>query len=260
MQKLLWALALAYMLPGTSVIRKMEDNRFRQGVHSLVVQGSLTLAGDEAEAMAQKLGRTVANGELSIPAVALYKYPGRCRIELRPQGASPDAGMPTPDAGAATPTAPTSFATDRNGVVSSSPDMKSAALLLQLACPLLSSRGDEGEAARLSEHLRGQGVDFETTSLARDENTIAEVIGAGPGELQKPQLWVDKDEFVPLRLISKVGGALYDVRFDPGVGMLDPHPRNVSLFAMTPGQPERLLARFSAEKMEPNAKVDEKQF
>ena len=254
MHKLLWALVLGYMLPGVSLIRRVEDNRARQNVHSLVVHGSFTLTGDAAQALAEKLGKVVLGGELSVPAVATYKYPGRCRLDLVTAPSSPDAGAPAVSA-------PHPFASSRNGVISSSPDMKDAALLLQLACPLLSSRGDEGEAARLIEHLRTQGVDFDVTSLARDENTIAEVVGAGPRELLKPQIWVDKTEFVPLRLILKSGGAFYDVRFDPGVGMLDPHPRTVTILKMGGAdQPEQLLARFNAEKMEPNAKVDEKQF
>jgi hypothetical protein len=254
MHKLLWALVLAYMLPGVSLMRKVEENRFKQGVYSLVVHGSFTLTGDTAEAMAQKLGKVTAHGELSVPAVATYKYPGRCRIDLLPNAGAPDAGAPSP-------AAPHPFASSRNGVLSSSDDMKDAALLLQFACPLLSSRGDEGEAARLTEHLRRQGVDFETTSLARDDNTIAEVIGAGPHDELKPQIWIDKNEFVPLRLILKSGGAFYDIHFDPGVGMLDPHPRAVALSKMgAASEPEQLLARFNAEKMEPNAKVDDKQF
>jgi hypothetical protein len=222
----------------------MEQKREDQHVFSLVVQGSYTLTGTAAQSLAQKLGRFAEGGELNVPAVATYKMPGRCRIDLN---------LPAP--------APKLFAVDRNGVVSGSDEMKDAQILLQLGCPLLASRGSPEEIRLLLEWARSSGVDFQVTSLARANNTVAEVIGAGPHDKLKPQIWIDKDELVPLRVILKKGDAFYDLRFDPGVGIHDSHPRTLELWQMGTGDGgEQLLARFSAEKLEPNAKVDDKLF
>lgn len=240
--------AWAYMLPGGSLVKKMEDRRSEQPVHSVVVHGSFTLTGGAAQSLASRLGRFAEAGELNVPAVASYKMPGRCRIEL--ELGSPDAG------------APPSFAVDRNGQVSGTDDMKAAQLMLQLGCPFLASRGAE-DTGRLIEWAKSSGVDFAVTSLARFNNTIAEVVGAGPHDGLKPQLWIDEDEFVPLRVILKQGGTFYDLRFDPGAGIIDAHPRTIELWQMgtgTQGQGETLLGRFSAEKIEPNAKVEDKIF
>jgi len=239
--------AWAYMLPAESLLRKVEGKREDQHVFSLVVQGSYTLTGPAAQSLAQKLGRFAEGGELNVGAVATYKMPGRCRIDLV---------LPNLAAGTQRP-----FAMDRNGVVSGTDEMKDAQTLLQLGCPLLSSRGSPEETHLLTEWLRNSGVDFQETSLARSNNAIAEVIGAGPHDKLKPQLWIDKDELVPLRVILKKGDTFYDLRFDPGVGILDSHPRTLELWQMGTGDGgEQLLARFSAEKIEPNAKVDDKLF
>ncbi|MBS2027570.1 MAG: hypothetical protein JST54_06685 [Deltaproteobacteria bacterium] len=235
--------AWAYMLPADALLRKMEQKREDQHVFSLVVQGSYTLTGTAAQSLAQKLGRFAEGGELSVPAVATYKMPGRCRIDLN------------------LPAAPRPYAVDRNGVVSGSDEMKDAQTLLQLGCPLLASRGSPEETKLLREWAATSKVDFDVTSLARANNAVAEVIGAGPHDKLKPQIWIDKDELVPLRVILKKGDAFYDLRFDPGVGILDSHPRTLELWQMGTGDGgEQLLARFSAEKIEPNAKVDDKLF
>lgn len=238
--------AWAYMLPGGSLIRKMQAKRDEQPLHSVVVHGSFTLTGPAAQAMAQKLGRFAEGGELSVPAVASYKMPGRCRIELEPQGLANDKRP---------------FAVDRNGQVSGSDELKAGQLMLLLGCPLLAARGGDESARVLIEWAKAAGVEFGTLSLARFNNTIAEVIGAGPHDKLKPQLWIDKDDFVPLRVIMKQGTAFYDLRIDPGAGILDAHPRTLELWQMGTGsEGEQLLGRFSAEKIEPNAKVDDKLF
>lgn len=234
--------AWAYMLPAGSLMRKLAQKRDDQHVHSLVVHGSLTLTGQAAQAMAEKLGKFAEGGELSVPAVANYLMPGRCRIDLQLPNAAP--GAPAP------------FARDANGALSQSPDMATASLLLQLACPLLAARGDDS-AHSLIAWAKAQGVRFNVTSLSRVNSALAEVIGAGPHDALAPQLWIDKDQYVPLRVILKVSGAWYDVRFDPGVGILESHPQTLELWKMGEGKGgEQLLLRFSAGKLLPNAKVD----
>lgn len=50
--------------------------------------------------------------------------------------------------------------------------------------------------------LAAYGIDSEVVSLSRLEKQIAYVIGAKPWELDKPQLWIDKNFRVPVRLIE----------------------------------------------------------
>lgn len=238
------ATASAYMLPGGSVLKKVEEKRQELGASSVQVQGTLTLAGAAASAVAAKLARTAEGGELSVPAVASYKMPGRCRIEL---------------AGASLPT-PHPFAADRNGALQGSEELRPVQTLLALVCPLLSSRGGDESTRTLIEWAKRAGVDFSVTSLTRSQGAIAEVIGAQPREPGKPQLWVDKDNFVCLRVVLKKGAETYAVKLDPGAGILDAHPRTLELWQLGPDGKETLVLRFSAEKIEANAKVDDKLF
>jgi hypothetical protein len=53
--------------------------------------------------------------------------------------------------------------------------------------------------------LKEWGVDAGTRAYALYGSDIAYVIGARPGELDRPQLWIDKDQFRPLRFSGKDG-------------------------------------------------------
>jgi hypothetical protein len=50
------------------------------------------------------------------------------------------------------------------------------------------------------------GVDPEVVSLSRLEGRVAFVIGARPWEGERPQLWIDRDLRVPVRLVTKPAG------------------------------------------------------
>lgn len=60
--------------------------------------------------------------------------------------------------------------------------------------------GTETEAEKL---LRDYGIDPREVNLGRFEKRVAYIIGAKPWEPEKPQLWVDKELMVPLRLVGK---------------------------------------------------------
>ena len=61
--------------------------------------------------------------------------------------------------------------------------------------------------------LKRHQIDSEAVSLGRIDKRIAYVIGGRSWETDKPQLWIDKEYLVPIRLITKgEDGAMIDVR------------------------------------------------
>ena len=241
--------ALAYLLPGWSLVRKTEARRGDLGLRSLQIQGTLLLTGERAQKLSETLHQPLDQGQLALPAVASFKYPGRCRIEL----AAPGGAKRGP------------AVIDRNGVLAGGPELQFLQPLLALSCPLLTSRGgDEGTRA-IVEWMKNLGVDFQTTSLARFEGVIAEVIGADPREQTSSQVWIDKDAFVPLRVIAKQGGAVADARFldlgAPGSGA-DTLPRIIELWRQSAsgGGAGEMLARFTGTKADPNLDIDDALF
>ena len=72
-------------------------------------------------------------------------------------------------------------------------------------------------AERMMRDLEAYGVDTQKISHGRFDGRIAFVIGAKPFETNKPQVWIDKDTYHPLRVIvaGKVGGKelIREVRF-----------------------------------------------
>jgi hypothetical protein len=67
------------------------------------------------------------------------------------------------------------------------------------------------ERAEAKQFISGYGIDGDVVSLSRLDDQIAYVIGAKPWELNKPQLWIDKNFRVPVRLIE-VDSATKEVR------------------------------------------------
>ena len=241
--------ALAYLLPGWSLMRRTEAHRAELGLHSLQTQGTLLLTGERAKTFADRLHQGLDQGQLTLPAVASFKYPGRCRIELPSAGA---AGKPI-------------AVTDRNGALGGSTELQFLQPLLTLGCPLLTSRGGDEGLRSIIEWMKTLGVDIQTASLGRFNSHIAEVVGAEARDLASPQVWIDKDEFVPLRVLAKLNGTVYDVRYldlgAPGSGA-ETLPRIIELWQLpAKGEgPGELLARFTGAKADANATVDDALF
>ncbi len=59
--------------------------------------------------------------------------------------------------------------------------------------------------------LTGLKVNMKETTLARFHGRVAYVIGAKEWERDRPQLWIDKDSFLPLRLFVPDGRSLVDI-------------------------------------------------
>ena len=58
------------------------------------------------------------------------------------------------------------------------------------------------DAAQVMATLRTLGIDPSVTSLGRQDRRVVYVIGAGPREPNRPQLWLDKKLLVPVRLVT----------------------------------------------------------
>jgi len=75
--------------------------------------------------------------------------------------------------------------------------------------------------------LRQMKVNLSRTSLARAGTTILWVIGAGPHDKHLPQVHLERKTGRLRRVVTRVGGLVYDVRFDgrfakDGVGLSFP--------------------------------------
>jgi len=87
--------------------------------------------------------------------------------------------------------------------------------LLELACPLIAYRGLKNAEAEVALRTTAgtAGIDLNTrTALDRLNDVVVEVIGAGPRQLDRPQLWLYKDSHAPARLIAKRDGHVEDLR------------------------------------------------
>jgi hypothetical protein len=170
------------------------------------------------------------------------KVPGRCRLEValpdEPAGRRPYVAVR--DAKLSGPLA----------------QVPAAAALVRSACALLATPagGEPGEAHAAT--LSRQGVALGEATLGRFDGRIAYVVG-GRQKDAKPLLFVEKDGFQPLRLVSAVGKELLDVRL---VGWGSPmggdwFPRAVDVHAK-----DAPLLRFDTEKASANPKLPEPLF
>jgi outer membrane lipoprotein-sorting protein len=61
---------------------------------------------------------------------------------------------------------------------------------------------------RLVGVLKRLGIDTATVTLGRQGSTVAYIIGGKAQDTEKPLLWIDKENFLPLKLVTtqKAGG------------------------------------------------------
>jgi hypothetical protein len=119
--------------------------------------------------------------------------------------------------------------------------------LLKLACPLIAYRGQNTPSAeqtlRAAAAEAGIPVDTAPTALTRLFDRVAIVIGAPARLLDRPQLWLYKDNGAPARLLAKSEDRLDDLRLlqygNPAAA--DWLPRVVELW-----HGATLVARFEA--------------
>jgi hypothetical protein len=231
--------AAAYVLPVPAILRRVGERRAALELASLEVTGTLVAEADAAERIAAALGQRAPGGPLSVPARLLVKVPGRCRLELAPPGVAEGARP---------------FVAVRDAKLASGGglgDVPAAAALVRGACTVLgvSTGGDASSAYAAA--LGRRGVPLAEASLGRFDGQIAYVIGARANDA-KPRLFVAKDGFQPLRLVTEDGGALRDVRLlgwgSPTGG--DWFPRAAEVW-----EGDRARLRFTTERAAANPKL-----
>jgi hypothetical protein len=245
--------ALGYLPPATALLKRVVQKRDDLGLTSIEVDGTLDLEGDAALAAGSVLAppagsvAPAASGpNLSLPATVLLKAPGRCRLELVPEGVPP-AARPA-----------LSFRGARVSSQKGLDGLPAVRALLGGLCTLLAERGAGGaEPERyLAERLATEGVSLTDVSFGRLDGRIAWVLG-GRSPDSHAQAWIDKLTFEPVRFVAPVAGVTRDVRLidygSPIGGVI--FPRAVEVWSS-----EKLEARFTPSKVTTNQKLPDALF
>jgi len=247
----LLALALAapaagYLPPSSAILKRVVQRRDELRLTSFEARGSVAFTGETARRVAAELRLPPPAGELTLLALIAVKAPGRCRLELAPEGV-PLAERPA-----------VSLRTGRvlghRGLESVAP----ARALVEGLCTLLgekTSGGPEPERA-FAQGLAARGVALPEVALGRLAGRVAWVLGGRPQEA-RPQAWVDKQTFQPVRLMAPLGGAPRDLRlldFGAPVGG-DAFPRAVEVWSGN-----ELELRFVVEKLTQNPRLPDAVF
>ncbi len=237
--------ALGYLLPVTGILKRLAQRRENLALGSLEVRGTFFMGGEAGKAASQATGIPLIGFELSAAAIVSIKMPGRCRLELTPPDLS-DADRPA--------------VVVRQGKVTGAKGLERSAqaqALLRSVCAVLGERPGGAEPDRpYAEELARLGVPLGDVYLGRFGGRVAYVLGARPQE-KKPQAWVDKQTFQPVRVVSTFGGTLFDVRlldYGSPVGG-DWFPRAVEVH-----EGGELRARFVAEKVAANPRIPDALF
>ncbi len=227
--------ALAYLLHASAILRHASETRAGLELTAVEATGALELNG----------AALAAGAPPTITARLLVKTPARARLELLVTDA--DAGE--------RPAA--MVKEDRlagRGGLEQQPAV--AALLRGLVTLLAWPAGADGKA--LGEALARRGVKLDEVSLGRFNGRLAWVLGGRLNDPKSPPLaLIDKESWMPLRLLVAEGGATYDLRFldwNSAVGA-DRLPRVIEVWSGT-----ELLLRFSTEKTTANPRLADSLF
>jgi hypothetical protein len=198
---LLTALALAYLMPAYSILRRLANGRDEMTITALKVDGTVAIPQPGAKEVAAAMGLEVGRGDLQLSATWAMKLPGRCRLQV----GSVDT----------TKTAQVGYAQGKTK--SDGPDIPGLVHAVNHACGILALRsaGDGESRASLEKHLATVKIDTRKVSLARFLGTSAFVLGPRDGA---GQFWVykdiTKDKFFPARVkFNDEAGQAWDVRF-----------------------------------------------
>jgi len=233
------------LLPVTGILKRVASRRQELALQTFEVRGTFSMFDEPARAAAAALGLPISGQEISIPALLMVKTPGRCRLELL------TADRATADRPAVV------LKAGKLAGVKGLDRIPAAAALARGVCTLLGPRPADGDRA-WAEALARAGVSLGEVHLGRFSGRVAYVVGARPADL-RPQAWVDKQSFQPLRLVSSgsPGPELADVRLldygSPTGG--DQFPRAVEVW-----EGKTLRARFSTETVAANPKIPDTLF
>jgi hypothetical protein len=232
---------LAYVLPSSAILRRMADARDDLKLFTLKVDGTVTFLGPTAKEAGSALGTPVDLSELSSDAAFLFKFPGRCRVEVTSR-----------DGGALAAVNSHGKARQEGRTV------KPLEVALREVCALLAARSSSGSSGQeqVKNHLRGLEIPVPSpTALSRMAGEIAYVIAPkAEKDAESPgQFWVYKGSFMPARvLFTDEDGSRWDVRFidytSPATGEWFPRTLEVHLN----GEP---ALRFTGSKASTQAKI-----
>jgi len=222
--------ALAYLLHASVILRKASETRAGLDLTAVEATGTLELREAAAPAGAPSV----------VAARLLVKTPGRARLELLAADAA-EGDRPA--------------ATVKEGRLSGRGGLERqpavTALLRGLATLLAWPTGADGRG--LGDALSRRGVKLDEVSLGRFNGRLAWVLG---GRLADPKpaplALIDKESWMPLRLLVAEGGTVYDLRFlDWGSAVgADRLPRVIEVWKGT-----ALLLRFNTEKTTANPRL-----
>jgi hypothetical protein len=227
--------ALAYLLHASAILRKASETRAGLDLTAVEATGTLELSGAALSAGAAP----------TVSARLLVKTPGRARLELlvadAAEGERPAAMVKEGRLAG-------------RGGLEQQPAV--AALLRGLATLLAWPTGAEGRG--LGEALAKRGVKLDEVSLGRFNGRLAWVLGGRLNDPKTPPLaLIDKESWMPLRLLVAEGGTTYDVRlldWGSAVGA-DRLPRAIEVWKGT-----EFLLRFSTEKTTANPRLADSLF
>ena len=101
--------------------------------------------------------------------------------------------------------------------------------------------------------LRHHEVDPSVVSLGRQQRRPVYIIGAQPGQLDVPQLWLDKELLVPVRLIHEEGEELREIRL---LGFHGPVTGPFFPEKVEERAGDRMLRTTRIDRVEPNAPLE----
>ncbi len=238
--------AAGYLPPASAILKRVAQRRDELRLTSLEARGTVVFAGESARRVAAELGLPPPGGELTLPALIAVKTPGRCRLELAPEGVA---------------LAERPAVSLRSGRVLGHRGLEAVAparALVEGLCTLLGEKtsGSPDPERAFAQGLAARGVALPEVALGRLAGRVAWVLGGRPQEA-RPQAWVDKQTFQPVRLLAALGGAPRDLRlldFGAPVGG-DAFPRAAEVWSGN-----ELELRFVVEKLTQNPRLPDAVF
>lgn len=174
--KALLAALLAFIPPSSSLLARTASRAQGSRGREITLSGTLAV-----------------EGQAPVDAKLLLRFPLQCRLERTDGVKVAVHGTPAQPAGSVEGNAGPALS------------------LLQYACPLLAFRGLPAPAAAqmLQGFAQQHGADLSLqSSLGRLSDQVVYVLGAGPRDAARPQLWLYKDSAAPARLIAQGGADL----------------------------------------------------
>ena len=233
--------ALAYLLPPSAVLKRLAQRREALAAPAMEVRGTLHAEGEAGRALAAAAGLSPTGGGVSVPAVLSVKAPGRCRLDLLPaEGAGAERAW---------------VAIGRGRVAGARglERVPEVGALLRGTCLLLGQRATGADPGQVyAQELARLGISLTEESLGRSGSRVAYVLGASQPREARPQVWIDKQGWQPIRLIAPLTGPLDDVRLlDFG---------SVAGGDLFPGAVEvrrdgAIALRLATERVVPNPKI-----